>query len=115
MMQHDDRITLRQIFDMAAEVIEFTEGRSPKDFSEDRLWCLAIERLLLSIGEASARLSAGTREQLAQIPWPQIIAFRNRVVHGYDVIDYDRVWQVLKEDMPLLFADLEKLDLPGLD
>jgi len=115
MTQHDDRITLRQILDMATEAIEFTKGRTQKDFSEDRLWCLAIERLLLNIGEASVRLSATNREQLSQIPWPQIAGFRNRIVHGYDLIDYDRVWHVLQEDLPSLITELEKLDLPSFE
>ncbi len=115
MTQHDDNITLRQILDMATEAVEFAKGRHREDFDTDRLWSLAIERLVLSIGEAARRLSASTQEHLFQIPWAEIIAFRNRIVHGYDAIDYNRVWQILESDIPALIIELEKLNLPEFD
>jgi uncharacterized protein with HEPN domain len=112
MSQHNEQITLRQMLDMATEAVKFCEGRSVDDFVEDRLWCLAMERLVLNIGEAANRVSQAEQSQLPQIPWPQIIAFRNRVVHGYDSVDYNRVWQVLQKDIPALVAELGKLNLP---
>jgi uncharacterized protein with HEPN domain len=112
MSQHNEQITLRQMLDMATEAVKFCGGRSVDDFVEDRLWCLAMERLVLNIGEAANRVSLAAQAQLPQIPWPQIIAFRNRVVHGYDSVDYNRVWQILQKDIPNLIAELEKLNLP---
>ena len=110
MTQHDDNITLQQMFDMATEVLEFCQGRQREDFDLDRLWCLAVERLVLNIGEASTRLASSTQENIPQIPWPEISAFRNRIVHGYDKVDYDRVWLILQNDIPSLITELEKLD-----
>jgi uncharacterized protein with HEPN domain len=115
MTQHNDEIALRQMLGMATEAVEFTMDRGLEDFDNDRLWCLAMERLVLNIGEAANRLSDSIRQQLPQIPWAQIAAFRNRVVHGYDSIDYNRVWQVVKVDVPAPICELEKLDLPEFE
>jgi uncharacterized protein with HEPN domain len=112
MTQHNDDITLRQMLDLASEAIAFAKGRQRQDFDTDRMWSLAMERLLITVGEASRRLSDTTRERLSQIPWAQISAFRNRIIHGYDAIDYDRVWEILESDVPALVAELEKLNLP---
>ncbi len=115
MSQHNDQITLRQMLNLASEAVEFAKGRTVEDFTKDRLWCLAMERLVLNVGEASNRLSDATQQQLPQIPWAQIAAFRNRVVHGYDSVDYNRVWQILRVDVPSLISELEKLDLPEFE
>jgi uncharacterized protein with HEPN domain len=112
MSQHNDQITMRQMLDMAKEAIEFCRDRDVADFESDRLWCLAIERLVLNLGEAAKRIAPATHAQYPQIPWPQIIAFRNRIVHGYDSVDYNRVWRIIQDDIPRLIADLEKLNLP---
>ncbi len=112
MSQHNEQITLRQMLDLASEAIDLCQGRSLDDFTEDRLWCLAMERLVLNVGAAAKRVSAAAQAQLTQIPWPQIIAFRNRIVHGYDSVDYHRIWQILQTDMPQLILELKKLKLP---
>lgn len=112
MSQHNEQITLRQMLDLASEAVDLCQGRSLDDFAEDRLWCLAMERLVLNVGEAAKRVSLDAQNQLPQIPWPQIIAFRNRIVHGYDAVDYNRVWQILKTDMPQLIVELKQLNLP---
>jgi uncharacterized protein with HEPN domain len=49
------------------------------------------------------------RQQHPQIPWPQIIGTRNRLVHGYDLVDYDIIWSTIAEDLPPLIAELEKI------
>jgi Ribonuclease HepT-like len=49
----------------------------------------------------------------ANIPWAQIIAMRNRLIHGYDIVDYDIVWSTVSEDLPPLIAELEKILSPG--
>ncbi len=50
---------------------------------------LALTRLVEIIGEAGHRVSQATQQKNPKIPWSQIIGRRNRIVHGYDVIDFD--------------------------
>jgi uncharacterized protein with HEPN domain len=52
-------------------------------------------------------VSEDTRGKYAQIPWPQIIGLRNRLVHGYDAVDLDILWDIATQDLPPPIAALE--------
>ena len=71
---------------------------------------LAVVQLIETIGEAASRVSPQGRHP--DIPWADAIAARNRMIHGYDSISNDVVWQILTEDLPALIRTLERL-LPG--
>jgi len=103
------------MLDHSNEVIEFSQSRSVTDFTTDRLWSLAIVRLLLIIGEAATRLSVDTQTQFSHIPWAEVVGFRNRLMHGYDTIDYDRVWSIIQAELPALVRELEALELPEFE
>jgi uncharacterized protein with HEPN domain len=81
--------------------------RAALDADEDLAAAFAW-RLSL-IGEAAARLSQGTRDRWANVPWTQIIGMRHRLIHGYDAVDLDVVWQTLRVDLPPLVAALEAI------
>jgi len=70
---------------------------------------LALTRLVEIIGEAAARVSAQTREQYTDIPWIEMIGLRNRLIHGYDAVDLDILWDILHEDLPPLIQRLRVL------
>jgi len=57
-------------------------------------------------------LSRDRQARYPDIPWRDAIAARNRIVHGYDTIDYDRLWQIITEEFPVLIVALERA-LPG--
>jgi uncharacterized protein with HEPN domain len=61
------------------------------------------------IGEAAARVGADTKGTYPQIPWAQIVAMRNRLVHAYFDIDLDQVWKAATEDLPPLVVALESI------
>ena len=44
-----------------------------------------------------------------EIPWPQIISLRNRLIHGYEAVDNDILWQIIVHDLPLLVAALKAI------
>jgi uncharacterized protein with HEPN domain len=54
------------------------------------------------IGEAAARVSADLRSRHPEIPWPEIIAFRNILVHAYFGIDWGVVWLAAAKQVPVL-------------
>jgi uncharacterized protein with HEPN domain len=68
---------------------------------------LALTRLVEIIGEAANRVSEKTRQKNPQIPWPQIIGMRNRLIHGYDVVDLDLLWDTITNDLPPLVKSLQ--------
>jgi uncharacterized protein with HEPN domain len=43
---------------------------------------------------------------------PQIVGLRNRLIHGYDAVDFDILWQVVSKDLPPLVAALEEIVAP---
>src|SRR4051795_11213468 len=95
MSAHDDEVSLRHMLDHAREGVAILQGRTRTDLNADRLLTLALVQLSQIIGEAARRVSARHRKRHPEILLPQIIAFRNRLIHGYDTIDFDILWQIL--------------------
>lgn len=77
-----DEVSMRQMLDHAKEANELAKGRNREDLDTDRMFHLAITRLLEIVGEAAGRVSQATRDQHPQIVWPQIVSLRNRLIHG---------------------------------
>lgn len=107
MTLHDDRVSLQQMLDHAREAVQFSAGRNAEDIESDRLLALALVRLLEVIGEAARRLSEGLRQSHPEVAWSQIIGLRNRLIHGYDTVDNQILWQIISIDLPQLIAHLE--------
>ena len=87
-------------------------NRVRADLDSDRMLNLALVRLLEVLGEAANRIPAEERAVHTQIPWPQLVGLRNRLIHQYDNVDFDILWQILTKDLPPLVRELERL-LPG--
>jgi len=64
------------------------------------------------IGEAAKRVSEPTRERHSQVPWRLVIGMRNRVIHGYDEVDLDVLWDAIQLDLPPLIEQLEGILKP---
>jgi uncharacterized protein with HEPN domain len=106
---------LQSLLDMlqsAQIVMDYVAGRSGQDLSSDLQLQDAVIRRLLIIGEASKRVSEPTRKSLTTIPWSAISGMRNRLVHEYDEIDLDVVWDTIGKSLPILIVELEKLVPP---
>lgn len=70
----------------------------------------AIERQFEIIGEATKRLHKANPDLAAQIrSYRKIIAFRNLLIHGYNIVSDSVVWNTIEEDLPLLRADIRRL------
>ena len=61
------------------------------------------------MGEAARRVADEFRQQHSDLPWHQMIGMRNRIVHGYDEINWQIVWQTASRDIPDLVAKLHSL------
>ncbi len=102
----------------AARLVEkFTQGKNFPDYVEDDLLRSGVERQLIIIGEALNRLSQLAPDIASGISnFRQIVGFRNIVVHGYDLVEDETVWGIIKSHLPPLHDELEtllkKLDNP---
>jgi len=104
-----DLIRLQHMLDYAREALELIRGKSRNDLDSDRLLGLALSRLMEMMGEAANRVSPEYKSCYSSIPWSQIIGLRNRLIHGYDAVDMDIIWQILKQDLPILIEEMNKL------
>jgi uncharacterized protein with HEPN domain len=99
------------MLESARKIQAFSAGRTRTDLEEDELLALGLVRLLEIIGEAATRVTEETRKANATLPWAQVIGMRNRLIHGYDVIDLEILWQTIKDDVPELVCVLEKINI----
>lgn len=74
----------------------------------------AILYQITIIGEATKRLSQDFRQQYPEIPWREIAGMRDVIIHDYDQIDLDVVWDVIQNKLPQLLTSLQSL-LPSED
>ena len=102
---------LQHMLEAAQEALEFAQGATREDLETNRMLAHALVRCLSLVGEAARQVSLKTRQKRPAIPWQDIIGMRNRLVHAYYDINYDVVWQTVKEDLPSLVAALEQENL----
>jgi uncharacterized protein with HEPN domain len=101
------------LFDVIAacrDVEQFSTGRILNDYLGNEMLRAPVERKFEIIGEALVRLRAKDQETFLKISASQqAISFRNRLVHGYDAIDHETVWETVQNDRPTLRAEAEQL------
>jgi uncharacterized protein with HEPN domain len=89
---------------------EFTRGISRETYLGNRLVQAAVEREFEIIGEALSQLRHLDPDFIDQITdAPRIIAFRNRLIHGYARIDQDIVWDILTTRLERLLSEITQL------
>lgn len=64
------------------------------------------------IGEAAAHISAEGRQEWAAIPWVGVVGLRNRLIHGYDEVDLDILWDIIQQDLSPLIDQLRRILTP---
>lgn len=105
-MQADDAIRIRHMIEAAEACERFATGRGRKDLESDLLLRFALIRAVEVIGEASSKVTFDTKLAIPDVPWPAIIAMRNRLIHAYFDIDLDVLWKTVTDEVPLLSAAL---------
>ena len=93
----------------AREAIKISNDVSRSDLVPFGLETLSLTRLLEILGEAARRTSPEFRERHRHIEWKLIAGTRDRLIHGYDTVDYDVLWDTCTLDLPPLVAKLEQV------
>ena len=107
-MSVDDVTRLRHMLEAAGEALAFIAGRTRADLDRDRMLALALVKCLEIIGEAAHSVSAQTREQVADIPWPDNVGMRHRLIHAYYDVNLNIVWKTVTEALPPLIVALRR-------
>jgi len=105
------RDSRERLLDMleAIERIERYAAKGRAEFEKDELiqtWVVHHHQI---VGEAAAKLGREFHDQNPSIPWPQVVAMRNVLIHDYFGVDLEEVWRVVERDLPELKNKLEKV------
>lgn len=114
-MNERDEARLCDMRDAAEHASIFIQGKSREALEEqNELLGFALTRAIEIIGEAASQISPETRALFPQIPWKSVVGMRNLVIHEYFSVDYDVIWKVAVEDVPVLLDALNEV-LPNED
>ena len=110
-MPHNREKLVADLLMACEDIMHFCQGRTYEGFSEDRLLQAGVERKLEIMGEALNRLYQLDAEWLGKnIPeYQRIIGLRNVIAHGYDMVDYDILWDLAQSHVPRLKKKLNSL------
>ena len=103
------RCYARDMIAFSEEALAYIDGLNRNDFQEDRKTYDAVWAKLVVLGEAAANIPDEIRARHPEIPWRTIVATRNRLIHGYPVVEEGVVWQTVTEDLPELVVALRRL------
>ncbi len=104
-----EKAILEKIKDYAVQAIQFKDDMTFEEFSNDLKTISACVFSLSQIGELVSRLDVEFVEANSQIPWRKIKGMRNRIVHDYEGIQLNIVWDVLVDFLPELIKNINKL------
>ncbi len=102
-----DNAYLEDILEAAKAVQRFTTGVTRENFKANEEKYEAVNRKFEIIGEAARRLSPEAQQQFPEIPWRLLTEMRNILIHDYDDVDLDVVWDTVQKDVPTLIARIE--------
>ncbi len=96
--------------DACSKVIAFTADSSQARFQSDAQAISAVCFQIAILGEGVKRLSSATQQRYPDIAWKQIAGMRDRLIHGYDDIDIEELWNTAVRDVPRLLHQLGAIE-----
>lgn len=109
-MQRDPRAFLWDVREAALAIQAFTAGLDAAAYAGNAMAQAAVERKFEVIGEALGQLAKLDATLAARIPdLPQIVAFRNQLIHGYATVNVGTVWNIAQNALPSLFDAVQGL------
>ena len=80
-----------------------------KELKNDDKTVSAVVRKLEIIGEATKNIPDKIKEKYPMLPWKEMAKIRDKLIHGYFSVDFEIVWKVIKEELPLLKPEIRKI------
>lgn len=108
-MKKDIKIFLFDILDSIEKIEEYTKNLSEDNFFDDIKAQDAVVRRIGIIGEAVKNLPMSFKDKHSNIPWKKIAGTRDVIIHDYSGVDADLVWEIVKDDIPKLKKQIQKL------
>ncbi|MDI6786614.1 MAG: DUF86 domain-containing protein [bacterium] len=108
MSKREDIAVIQDIKEVINRIIFYTSQMEYKDFLQDYKTQDAVIRNIEILGEASKLLSDETKEKYPNIPWKDIAGTRDKLIHDYFGVNIDIVWDIVKNEIPSLFTQLNR-------
>jgi uncharacterized protein with HEPN domain len=99
-MNAKDKIILQKIQKYIGEIISYTQGMTLEQFMEDGKTVSATAFAASQMGELANNISSEASELYPMLPWKELRGLRNRIIHDYENIDFNMLWQTVTEDFP---------------
>ncbi len=105
----NDRYRVVHMIEFCEKLAELTSHLSEEILEGDWMQTYAIMQLFEMLGEAANKVSGRLKEEHPEIPWQDTTDLRNRLIHGYNDIEYHLLWYGLEHDLPSLLDQLYQL------
>ncbi|HLA50488.1 MAG TPA: DUF86 domain-containing protein [Thermodesulfovibrionia bacterium] len=114
-MSRDYKLFIKDIVDAIKDIDVFVGDMDYEVFLKDKKTQKAVVWQIHIIGEATKNIPASIREKYKEVPWKYMARIRDKIAHFYFGIDYEIVWNVIKEKLPEIKPVIEKIlkDLTG--
>lgn len=109
MRRNDDLTYLGDILDSIRRIESYTTSVSKEKFLENFMMQDAVMLQIETIGEATNNISDVFQEKHDSLPWPQMRAIRNRIVHDYRGINLNIIWDTVQSDLPALKEQIQNI------
>jgi uncharacterized protein with HEPN domain len=105
----DYRLYLKDILAALESVETFVERMGFEEFRADDKTASAVVRKFEIIGEATKNIPEDIRRRYPKIPWKEMAGMRDRLIHFYFGVDYQLVWNTIKERLPRVKQQIQKI------
>lgn len=105
----NDKYYIKKMIDDIKFVINNTDGLSLEEFDEDEIINSAVNFKFIQISESTSKLSDSLINSNPNVPWYKIKGLRNKIVHDYDNVFFDIIFNTIKNDLPQLLIQLTEL------
>lgn len=108
-MKRDYSLYIKDILDCIERVEEFVGDMNFDEFLADDKTSSAVVRKLEIIGEATKNIPKSITQKYEEIPWKEMARMRDKIIHFYFGVDYEIVWNVIKERLPQIKPTIRRI------
>jgi uncharacterized protein with HEPN domain len=108
-MSRNPLLYLQELLDGIRAIRSYVEGMTADEFVRDEKTLDACIRRFQIVGEAAKKLPAEWKDEEPEIPWQDVVNFRNLLVHEYFRIDETLLWNTIEQDLESLFAACQRI------
>jgi uncharacterized protein with HEPN domain len=109
MSKREDTAIIQDIKEAIKRIMSYTSKITYDDFVKDHKTQDAVIRNIEILGEAAKILSNAIKESYSNIPWKEISGTRDRLIHDYFGVNIDIVWDIAKNEIQSLYAQLKDI------